>query len=171
VAYAENFRGGAKGAMPPKFLENIVILCFERRFSKQNSVIRLKLNILDSLHCWIHFFSFRVWGGAMAQGQRGHNSPGAESLRGHRKIPTMSQVLSSIQCICFRKTSGSNVERQTWFLPRAPSNLVTPLPQWQHWLQSFYQSRGETFRWTWNLRKILLWSAGKTRQFYHLRFR
>jgi len=29
-----------KGAMaPPKFLENIVILCFERRFSKQNSVI------------------------------------------------------------------------------------------------------------------------------------
>jgi len=30
----------------PKFLENIVILCFERRFSKQNSVFRLKLNIL-----------------------------------------------------------------------------------------------------------------------------
>jgi len=29
-----------------KFLENIVILCFERRFSKQNSVIRLNLNIL-----------------------------------------------------------------------------------------------------------------------------
>jgi len=38
---------GAKGAMPPlKFLENIVILCFERRFAKQNSVIRLKSNIL-----------------------------------------------------------------------------------------------------------------------------
>jgi len=32
--------------MPPKFLENIVILFFERRFCKQNSVIRLKLNIL-----------------------------------------------------------------------------------------------------------------------------
>jgi len=31
---------------PPKFLENIVILCFERRFSKQNSVIRLKSSIL-----------------------------------------------------------------------------------------------------------------------------
>jgi len=32
--------------MPPqKILGNIVILCFERRFSKQNSVIRLKLNI------------------------------------------------------------------------------------------------------------------------------
>jgi len=31
--------------MPPKFLEDIVILCFERRFSKQNSVIHLKSNI------------------------------------------------------------------------------------------------------------------------------
>jgi len=39
-------RGGGKGTMAPqKFLEN-VILCFERRFSKQNSVIRLKSNIL-----------------------------------------------------------------------------------------------------------------------------
>jgi len=37
---------GAKWAMAPtKFLENIVILCFERRFSKQNSVIRLKPNV------------------------------------------------------------------------------------------------------------------------------
>jgi len=34
---------GAKGAIPPsKFSENTVILCFERRFSKQNRVIRLK---------------------------------------------------------------------------------------------------------------------------------
>jgi len=32
--------------MPPKCLENIAFLCFERRFSKQNSVIRLKSNIL-----------------------------------------------------------------------------------------------------------------------------
>ena len=36
----------AKWAMLPlKSVENIVILCFERRFSKQNSVIRLKLSI------------------------------------------------------------------------------------------------------------------------------
>jgi len=36
---------GSKGAIPPsKFLENTVILCFERRFSKQNRVIRLKSN-------------------------------------------------------------------------------------------------------------------------------
>jgi len=40
-------QGEAKEAMPPlKFLENIVILCFERPFSKQNSVIRLKSNIV-----------------------------------------------------------------------------------------------------------------------------
>jgi len=30
----------------PKCLENIAILCFEGRFSKQNSAIRLKSNIL-----------------------------------------------------------------------------------------------------------------------------
>jgi len=30
----------------PKFLEHIVILCFERRYPKQNSVIRLKSRIL-----------------------------------------------------------------------------------------------------------------------------
>jgi len=33
-----------------------------------------------------------------------------------------------MQYIRFRKTSGSNVGPQTCFLPRAPSNLVTPLP-------------------------------------------
>ena len=38
---------GAKEAMAPlKCLEHIVILCFQRRFSEQNSVIRLKWNIL-----------------------------------------------------------------------------------------------------------------------------
>jgi len=65
-------QGRAKGAMPPpKFVENIVILCFERRFSKQNSVIRLKLNLLVyTAEYWQNrlpktfyaFFIFRVWG-------------------------------------------------------------------------------------------------------------
>jgi len=58
-----------------------------------------------------------------------------------RKVPTMSQVLCSIQQICFRKSSGSTIGepnfdhgapvrprgRQTCLLLRAPSNLVTPL--------------------------------------------
>jgi len=39
-------QGGKKGPWTPKFLEHIIILCFKRRFSKQNSVIRLKSNIL-----------------------------------------------------------------------------------------------------------------------------
>ena len=34
------------GHTPPKFLENIAILCFERHYTKQNSVIFLKSNIL-----------------------------------------------------------------------------------------------------------------------------
>jgi len=48
-------------------------------------------------------------------GQGGRNSLGAESLwvaeslQGRRKVPKMSQVLSSIQWICFRKSSGSNM--------------------------------------------------------------
>ena len=39
---------GAKGPCLPKFLENIVILPFQWRFSKPNGVIRLKSNILVS---------------------------------------------------------------------------------------------------------------------------
>jgi len=39
-------RGGKRGHGHPKLLENILNLCFERRFSKQNSIIRLKSNIL-----------------------------------------------------------------------------------------------------------------------------
>jgi len=39
--------GEAKEAMAsPKCLKNEVILCFERRFSRQNSVVRVKSNIL-----------------------------------------------------------------------------------------------------------------------------
>ena len=38
-------KGGQRG-LGLQRLENIVILCFERRFSKENSVVRLELNIL-----------------------------------------------------------------------------------------------------------------------------
>jgi len=44
-------QGGPKGPWPPKFLENIVILYFEKRFSKQNGVIRLKSNVLPTAKC------------------------------------------------------------------------------------------------------------------------
>jgi len=71
--------------------------------------------------------------GVTSGGQGGHNSPGAESIPGRRitaweeKSPNnvTSTFLNTVHC--FRKTSGSNIGAQTSFLPRAPSNLVTPL--------------------------------------------
>jgi len=45
---------------------------------------------------------------------------GAQSLRGRWKITKLSQVLSSIQYICFRKISGSNMG--------APNLLLAPGP-------------------------------------------
>jgi len=58
-------RGGQTAMHPPKFVENIVILCFERRFSKQNSVIRLKLNILvyTAENCLYIFYFCGLRGG------------------------------------------------------------------------------------------------------------
>jgi len=38
-----------------------------------------------------------------------NHSGGTEWLRGRHKIPTMSHLHSSIQYICFRKTSGSKM--------------------------------------------------------------
>ena len=52
------------------------------------------------------------------EGASGHNSPGAESLRGRREVPTILQVSSLVQYICFRKNSGSNMG--------APNLLLAP---------------------------------------------
>ena len=44
---------GLRGpCLPPKFLEHIIILCLERRFPKQNSVIRVKIKILPPQNFW-----------------------------------------------------------------------------------------------------------------------
>jgi len=69
-----------------------------------------------------------LFGQRRNEGIKGGTIPRAPNhCGGRRKVPTTSQVLSSIQYICFRKTSGWNMGRQTCFLPRAPSSLVTPL--------------------------------------------
>jgi len=47
-------RGGPKGPCPPKFLKRIVILYFQRRFSKQNRIILLKSDILASPKIFCH---------------------------------------------------------------------------------------------------------------------
>ena len=44
-------QGRPKGPCPPNFWKT-VILCFERHFSKQNSVVRLKSNILPPPKFW-----------------------------------------------------------------------------------------------------------------------
>ena len=51
-----------KRPCPLKGLENIVILCFERRFSKQNCLIRLKSNILPPkfLGCLRHWSHLKL---------------------------------------------------------------------------------------------------------------
>jgi len=43
---------GPRGQCPPKFLEHIVFLCFDRRYPKQNSVICLKSSILPPRIFW-----------------------------------------------------------------------------------------------------------------------
>ena len=55
---------------------------------------------------------------------------------------TMPQVLSSMQYICFRKTCFE-WGRHTYFLPRAPSNLVTPLSALKKQSQCTYVWRNE----------------------------
>ena len=59
-------------------------------------------------------------------GGKEHDSPGAKSLWGLRKVLTRSQEL---QCSTFASGSPQvrTQGRQTCFLPRAPSNLVMPL--------------------------------------------
>jgi len=65
--------------------------------------------------------------GTYRVGQGGHNSPGAESLWGRRmnaggagKFQQCYQVLSSVQHVYFRQTSGSNTGAPNLLLPRAP---------------------------------------------------
>ena len=55
-----------------------------------------------------------------------NHSGGAELLQERQKIPTISQVLSSIRFICLRKTSGSNMGGQT-----CPGSRRTTFRPWQ----------------------------------------
>jgi len=60
------------------------------------------------------FESYFITTRGVMKGGKGDTIPGtpnhygdAEWLRGRLKFPTISQVLSSMQCICFQKTSDS----------------------------------------------------------------
>jgi len=70
---------------------------------------------------------------------------GAEWLRRRRKVPTMSQVLSSIPPYSTFGSERSQVRtwgRQTCFLPRTPSNHLTPLDTVVQLLDAHVFARG-----------------------------
>jgi len=81
-------------------------------------------------HCYWQGRNERSKGGAIPQGPSQYG--GAKSLRGTpngrrdpRKVPTMSQVLPSIQYICFRQTSVMGASNL--LLAQAPTSHVAPL--------------------------------------------
>ena len=53
--YEHRCRQGGKGAISPKFLAFLVILCFERRCRKQNTVARLKTKDLPAPYLWVGY--------------------------------------------------------------------------------------------------------------------
>jgi len=55
----------------------------------------------------------------VTRGGKGGQFSGRQIIAGRRKVPTMSQVLSSMEYICFQKT-GSNMG--------APNLLLAPGP-------------------------------------------
>ena len=100
-------RGGL-GSHAPQLLEHIFILCFERRFSKQNSTIRLKSNTLTPkflgwLRHWVYVvvrscFRWRTTSAASKSPQTEVcNEAGLlqffiENFFGHRKYKYMKSV-------------------------------------------------------------------------------
>jgi len=58
--------------------------------------------------------------------QGGHNSLGAESLRGRRKVPTMSQVLFHLQYSYFRETIFEHWAVKLASCPERHLTLLSP---------------------------------------------
>jgi len=69
---------------------------------------------------------------ARNDGKRGHNSPSAESLPGGRKSQQYHKCFLQCSTFASERPQVRTRGRQTCFLPRASSNLVTPLLHWQH---------------------------------------
>ena len=100
---------------------------------------------------------FRPAQGRNDGGQGGHNFPGAEWLRGRRKVPTMSQVLSSIQYIWFRKISGSNMGAPNSLL--APGSHLASLRPWSYEYKILASIKLTSKSWHWKIvekHKLLL---------------
>jgi len=78
-----------------------------------------------SVCLWLELCTMICWGASLSAVIRGVTT-GVESIWGRRKVLTMSQVL---QCSTFsaERPQVRIWGRQICFLPRASSNLVTPL--------------------------------------------
>jgi len=62
-------------------------------------------------------------------GQEGNNSPRAESLRGAEKSSKYHKYFLQFSIFASERSQVRTWVRQTYFLSRAPSNLVTSLAQ------------------------------------------
>jgi len=71
----------------------------------------------------------------VTRGQEGRNYPGAKSLWGHRNTAGATKSPNNVTRTFFTFASGRpqvrKWGRQTCFLSRAPSDLVTPLSIWR----------------------------------------
>ena len=87
---------------------------------------------LDTIYTLLSLQNYVLVWKCKQQGSIGRGvtrGPGGERFPGRRKAQTTSPVVSPIQQICFRKnySEAGTWGRQTCFLPRGPSNLVTSL--------------------------------------------
>jgi len=93
--------------MPPQFLAYLVILCFERRYPKQNTVTRLKSKILDSpAFLPLQNFGLRHWSAQMRSVE--------DSSRLHLHFTTMQEDAS-------KKIRSEGGFRLYHFVPRKKS--------------------------------------------------
>jgi len=60
--------------------------------------------------------------------------------KGRRKVPKIAQILFPVQQICFRKSTGSNMGRQTCFFAPGAIKLVIPLLDTGQSKQFFFES-------------------------------
>ena len=90
-------------------------------------------NVYDTSRRAVKLCTMIYWGASLSAvirgvktGVKGSNSPGAKSPWWRRNVLTMSQVL---QCSTFASAIPQVRKwgRQIWYLPHAPSNIVTPL--------------------------------------------
>ena len=131
--------------MPPQIFRKYSHFCFERRFSEQNSLIRLKSNILPPqifglgtpLHVTVVstcILKMLVCSRGETRGERGHKYPGAELLRGAPRSPNnvtstfFNAVDLPLKDISFEHEAPNLLLAPGAVLPRYAPGLLTAVP-------------------------------------------